>query len=128
MAGLVVLAAGCSVPDSEPDRILTTPAEQPAPVSSREDAPVPFVGGGAPIGRNREDPESYELALWVQLRYPGQSTTRLLVPSDYRTAASKQGPQTSVRDLYRALNETATWTASGLRVINPVGFVARLRQ
>lgn len=112
-----------------------------------------YVGAGAPIGRDRDDPESYEVALWLQQAYPGQKTDWLLIPGDYVTAASKEGsqeysffgaggnswvapylagvvalgmqvnPDMSVPALYRAIDETATTTSGGLRMINPVGFI-----
>ena len=68
-------------------------AEGVAVIDCSEVFPVPFNPTGAMPGRNREDPESYELWLRLQRLAPGRPDGLLLLPGDYRTTASNEGPK-----------------------------------
>lgn len=115
-----------------------------------------FTWGGCPPWLDRNDPENYTVSPWPR-ENDKEHSAKVLIPADYRTTAYpedtasyaywgeggfswaipyvgglaalawSQNPALTFEEIVRLLQETATATRRGLRVVNPAGFLAAVR-
>jgi serine protease AprX len=116
-----------------------------------------FTWGGCPPFLDRGDPENYDYAAWPKAS-DEKYREKIILPADYRTAAQNRDKMAyvywgdggfswaipyftglaalawgldenlSIEDIYALINETKTTTSKGRFVVNPIGFVERVKQ